>query len=49
MTKHLIESGYKQRIDLAGEENNKYARQVDLLIAEIRKVLSILELAGACI
>ena len=48
MVKHLNECDYQQRIDLAGGENRKYARQVDILISEIKAALSILELAGVC-
>jgi len=47
-SKYLVEFEQKHRIDLVGGENGKYARQVDLLIAEIKTTLSILELTEAC-
>ena len=48
VSKYLVEFEQKHRIDLVGGENGKYARQVDLLIGEIRSTLLILELNVAC-
>jgi hypothetical protein len=49
MQKHLTECDYKTRIDLAGGEDSKYAIQLELMIAELNKILCILQLVGACI
>jgi hypothetical protein len=47
-SKFQAEYEQKHRIDLVGGDNGKYARQVDLLIAEIKTTLCILELTEAC-
>jgi len=49
MQKHLTECDYKTRIDLAGGEDSKYAIQLELMIAELNKILCILQLVGSCI
>ena len=48
VSKYLVEFEQKHRIDLVGGENGKYARQIDLLIGDIRSTLLILELNVVC-
>jgi hypothetical protein len=47
--KHLIESGYEERVDLTGGKDKTYFRLVNVLLHEVKKVVAVLELIPQCI